>query len=158
MDYFSAFYSIYPRKAARLVAEKASKHIKEDEWPLVMEGLRKYIKAWAGKEKQFIPMPATFINQRRWEDEIECDEEIQAESASHTFMKLVQNKNNLTMPLMPHDIKQAVFRMGIPWGKLQQMDRMELEAKFESAYNYKPDEVISNIPVDRQKLAAGDNT
>ena len=151
MDYFSAFYSIYPRKAARLVAEKASKRIKEDEWPLVMEGLKKYIKAWAGKEKQFIPMPATFINQRRWEDEIECDEEIQVESASHTFIKLVMNKNNVTMPLMPHDIKQAFFRMGIPWHKLQLMDRMELEAKFESAYNNKPDEVI-----DRQKLAAGD--
>ena len=73
MDYFNAFWSIYPRRIAKVDAEKAARKIKESEWPIVMEGLRKYIKAWAGKEKQFIPHPATFLNKRRFEDEIEVD-------------------------------------------------------------------------------------
>ena len=155
MDYFSAFWSIQLRKVGKELAIKAASKIKDEQWPEIMLGYQKYIKfcKQQGVEKKYQLHPSSYLNQKRWLDELELEEEVQAESATYNFMKLVQNKNNLTMPLMPHDIKQAVFRMGIPWGKLQQMDRMELEAKFESAYNYKPDEIV-----DRQKLAAGDNT
>ena len=154
MDYFNAFWSLYPRKVSKLDAEKAASKLKEEDWPLVFDGLKKYIKSWAseGKEKKFIPHPATFLNKRRFEDEIECDDEIQAESACHTFIKSVQNKNNSTMPILPNDIKQAIFRMGIPWGKLQQMSSVELEAKFEHAYNNMP----SLTEVDFKSRAAGD--
>ena len=40
---------------------------------LAYDGLINYIKFWEHNktEKQFIPHPSTFINQKRWEDEIE---------------------------------------------------------------------------------------
>lgn len=134
MDYFAAFYSLYPRKVAKVVAQKAALKIQDAEWPAVMEGLHKYIKAWRGKEKQFIPLPSTFLNQRRWEDEIEVEEEVQHESYVTTFLKALRCENNKVLPDLPFQIKQIFFRMGTPWAKLQSMSDEEVERKFMLAY------------------------
>lgn len=72
---FDEFYAEYPRKVSKPNAQKAWAKLKPD------EELRKTILAdiqrrkggeWAGKDRaQFIPYPATYLNQRRWEDEPE---------------------------------------------------------------------------------------
>ena len=48
---------------------------------MAYNGLVKYIRFWEGGkiEKQFIPHPSTFINQRRWEDELEDLKEVMEE-------------------------------------------------------------------------------
>jgi len=134
-DYFAAWYSLYPRKIARPAAEKAAKKIQSDEWPLVMEGTKKYITYWnkANTEKQYIPHPATFINNRRWEDEIESIEERNEESNAYIFTKAVLNKNNKTLPDLPHDVKQVFFKIGLPWSKLQSMNEIDLQAAYMNA-------------------------
>ncbi len=149
-DYFNAFWSLYPRKVAKVVAQKAASKIKQDEWPIVMEGLKKYIKVWT--DKQFIPHPATFLNQRRFEDEIETIEEVKTESAAQIFIKSVQNQSNRSMPDFTPDIKMAFFRMGIPWGQIQKLSIEEVTEKFERAYKNEPEKKI----VDRMCLAAND--
>lgn len=154
MDYFAAFWSIQLRKIGKVPAQKAASKIKDEQWPLVMEGYQRYAKFCKqhGTEKKYILHPATYLNQQRWEDELELEVEAQTETSAYTFIKAVRNKNNLTLPDLPHDIKQAFFRMGIPWGKLQTMHESELEEKFSAAYNNTQPEK----EIDYKSLAAGE--
>ena len=52
---------------------KSFKKLSRRDKMLAYDGLLNYIKFWEHNktEKQFIPHPSTWINQRRWEDEIE---------------------------------------------------------------------------------------
>ena len=70
---FEQFYKLYPRKEKRPLAERAFKKLSVKDKFDAYTGLINYIKVWKANEteKQFIPHPSTFINQRRWEDEIE---------------------------------------------------------------------------------------
>jgi len=70
---FEQFYKLYPRKEKRPLAERAFKKLSVKDKFDAYNGLINYIKVWKASEteKQFIPHPSTFINQRRWEDEIE---------------------------------------------------------------------------------------
>ena len=70
---FVSFYKLYPRKVGRVAAERGFRKLSKKEKQLAIDGLNDYIKYWKAHEteKQFIPHPSTFINQKRWEDEIE---------------------------------------------------------------------------------------
>jgi hypothetical protein len=70
---FDLFYSKYPRRVAKPRALKAWLSLKpNDELVQVILGsLEKQIPLW--KDPQFIPHPATWLNQRRWEDELKTN-------------------------------------------------------------------------------------
>lgn len=73
MNGFDAFYDLFPRKqgVSKQAALKAWNRIDPDIFVTkkIMDRLREHIAGeWAGKEAQFIPHPATWLNQRRWED------------------------------------------------------------------------------------------
>ena len=72
---FSVFYGLYPRKMARKDAEKAWKKLTPDQQLECIEAMPSYLKYWKIKEtaKDFIPYPATFLNQERWTDEIDIE-------------------------------------------------------------------------------------
>ncbi len=71
-DAFAAWYALYPRKVARKSAEKAwsrcatSPEVIEQ----IMTGLRAQLPGMLKKDKEFIPHPSSWLNQRRWMDEI----------------------------------------------------------------------------------------
>ncbi len=67
---FDDFYSAYPRKTARASAEKAWKKISPSLYVTICHdvAIRKE-KVW--HDKNFIPHPATYLNGKRWEDEID---------------------------------------------------------------------------------------
>jgi hypothetical protein len=69
------FYPEYPRKVAKEVALKAMRKINpnETEQEKIMTGLliRKETADWIKDDGKFIPYPATWLNQRRWEDEVQ---------------------------------------------------------------------------------------
>ena len=72
---FESFWSMYPKKIAKANARKAWNKLKVD-GPLyteIMKGLTLHKKSrdWIKDEGQFIPHPATWLNGRRWEDEVE---------------------------------------------------------------------------------------
>lgn len=70
---FDSFWSAYPRKVAKPEALKAwIKHKPDAELAAaIVKGLEraKRSKDWLKDDGQFIPHPATWLNQRRWEDE-----------------------------------------------------------------------------------------
>lgn len=71
---FQAFWEKYPRKIAGAKAYKTwhSKKCGNGIFQEVMTALEKMVDGpWADKDKKFIPHPTTWLNQERWEDEIE---------------------------------------------------------------------------------------
>ena len=72
---FDKFYALYPRKQGRRAAEKSWQRLSSLEQQDAFEALPNHIEYWKLKqtEKDFIPHPATWINQGRWEDELDME-------------------------------------------------------------------------------------
>jgi hypothetical protein len=73
MEGFDEFWKLYPRHTSKKVAELKWKGLSPAQKDAAIKALPKHIQGWAGKEMQFIPHPATWLNQRRWEDEVVSD-------------------------------------------------------------------------------------
>jgi DNA-binding MarR family transcriptional regulator len=88
---FDTFWKEYPRKIAKPNALKAYKQLKVDDKLLkaILAGLAKWQETdqWQKDKGRFIPHPATFLNQRRWEDELEADEEVKIPEYAKNFKK-----------------------------------------------------------------------
>lgn len=71
-DDFSDFYKLYPNKKGKENARVMWTRLSEKERELAHAWLIRYIAYWKQKaiEKQFLPHPATWIHQKRWEDEL----------------------------------------------------------------------------------------
>ena len=69
---FEEFYKLYPKKISRSNAEKSFNRLGKKEKQLAYDGIIKYNKFWITNktEPQYIPYPATWLNQKRWEDEL----------------------------------------------------------------------------------------
>jgi len=69
-DLFSTFWKSYPRKTNKSFAEKIFKKISptEEMFAKMMSSLEQQIPLW--KDPQYIPHPSTWLNGKRWEDEI----------------------------------------------------------------------------------------
>lgn len=74
VDLFASFWKLYPRKVCKAAAEKAWKKLKvtDDLFTLITQGLAKQVvsRDWTKDNGQFIPHPATWLNGKRWEDEV----------------------------------------------------------------------------------------
>jgi hypothetical protein len=70
---FNEFWSIYPRKVSKRVAEKAWLKLSNQEQLDALQALPNHIEYWKlrNTETEYIPHPATWINQGRWEDELD---------------------------------------------------------------------------------------
>ena len=70
---FSEFWMLYPKKQAKAAAEKAYLKIKPDR--ALFEKMKKALEAqkasfdWQKENGRYIPLPATWLNGKRWEDE-----------------------------------------------------------------------------------------
>jgi predicted transcriptional regulator len=76
-DQFIEWYDLYPRKKGKRNAQKAyKKALKEAEHDDLVAGLRKQVRVWEdeGKEEQYIPYPATWLNGGHWMDEFDTPE------------------------------------------------------------------------------------
>jgi hypothetical protein len=71
---FDRWYSCYPKKQARESARKAWDKQKLDKiFSTIMIKSRAFVEHYRSTGKMdFLPMPATFLNQRRWEDEFDA--------------------------------------------------------------------------------------
>lgn len=74
---FEIFWNTYPKKKGKQTAEKAFKKIAPDETLLkiMLNAIEEQKKSteWQKDNGQYIPYPATWLNGRRWEDEIKID-------------------------------------------------------------------------------------
>lgn len=71
-EMFELFYSEYPKKQSKeKTKEWFIKHKpNEDTFNHIMYSLKKFKQtdSWKQNKGQFVPMPITFLNQKRWED------------------------------------------------------------------------------------------
>jgi hypothetical protein len=69
-DEFDQWYSGYPKKEAKEAARKAFvKARRQASMDELMSGRDRYAQAVQGKDRQFIALPATWLNAGRWADE-----------------------------------------------------------------------------------------
>ena len=81
-DRFDSFWKEYPKKVSKVAAIKAWKKLKPDGilYGTIMSALekRKLSDEWQRDGGQYIPHPATWLNGRRWEDEVPEKKTVQA--------------------------------------------------------------------------------
>jgi hypothetical protein len=70
---FLKFWEAYPKKTGKGEAFKAWNKIKPPKPTTeeIIQSVQTHNKTEQWRNKQYIPNPATFLNQRRWEDEVE---------------------------------------------------------------------------------------
>ena len=68
---FAAFWAAYPRKTGRQAARRAFDRLPAGVWPLLVPAVeaQKRERQWQEDEGRYIPNPATWLEQGRWEDE-----------------------------------------------------------------------------------------
>ena len=70
--WFESFWEIYPKHQDKKKAKQ--KFLKlctnEKEYKAIMDGLRNVLPMWAKKDTKYIPMPTTWLNGERWNDEV----------------------------------------------------------------------------------------
>jgi phage replication O-like protein O len=75
---FDEFWKAYPRKVAKAAAEKSFKKLKINDKLfsrlIIALGEQKQSEQW--QDNQYIPYPATWLNQKRWEDELDEPEKV----------------------------------------------------------------------------------
>lgn len=64
---FSFFWELYPRKEGKKKAEEKWYKLSPEKQNKILSTLPLFLK---GKETKFVPMPVTYFNNERWEDEI----------------------------------------------------------------------------------------
>lgn len=69
---FEEFWAAYPRKVAKAVARKSFSRLTEQQQLDACKAIVNHIAYWKAKETEleFVPHPATWLNQERWEDEL----------------------------------------------------------------------------------------
>jgi len=71
---FAEFWSLYPRKTAKLAAERAWNRLSPDEdlSSVIQQAIARQRKSeqWTCKGGAFVPHASTWLNGRRWEDEL----------------------------------------------------------------------------------------
>ena len=73
---FQTFWGLYPKKVAKGAAIKAWQKLNLAERTEAIDALPNHLKYWKfkGTDKEFIPYPATWLNQMRYLDELDFEE------------------------------------------------------------------------------------
>ena len=79
-DGFEEFWEAYPKKVSKPSAKKAWARLNADR-PMVAAILaditrRKSSKEWTPERMQYVPHPSTYLNNRRWEDEVSVADKV----------------------------------------------------------------------------------
>lgn len=69
---FDDFWVVYPRRIGKQAAIKFwNQSVKKTDPVAIIDGAKRFAVECKGKEPQYIPHPATWLNHGRWDDEIE---------------------------------------------------------------------------------------
>lgn len=76
-ELFNKFWQVYPKKRSKVIAEEAFCKIKNlnDLFPVMIQALerQKASRQWQEDDGKYIPYPAKWLNERRWEDVEQID-------------------------------------------------------------------------------------
>jgi hypothetical protein len=84
---FDEFWSLYPRKIAKATARKSWARLTAEQQLMAAKAIDTHCQYWKAKETEleFIPYPATWLNQERWEDELVIEPKKTKESKEWMF-------------------------------------------------------------------------
>ena len=68
---FDKFWTYYPRKVAKVAAQRSWKRLKAKDIDDIFSVYKEHLIRWKYKDIQFVPHASPWLNQRRWEDELE---------------------------------------------------------------------------------------
>ncbi len=88
-EMFDVFYKAYPKKKGKAEALKAFLKLKPDEELLntilrVLEKQKNH-EDWVKDKRKYMPYPATYLNKKRWEDEIEGEQACRDDAENKAF-------------------------------------------------------------------------
>lgn len=71
--WFESFWEIYPKHQDKKKAKQKFLKLCTDKkkYQEIMQGLRNVLPVWAKKDNKYIPMPTTWLNGERWNDEVD---------------------------------------------------------------------------------------
>ena len=71
--WFESFWEIYPKHQDKKKAKQKFLKLCTDKkkYQEIMDGLRNVLPVWAKKDTKYIPMPTTWLNGERWNDEVD---------------------------------------------------------------------------------------
>lgn len=87
---FNLFWSAYPRKEGKKAALRAFSKLDSSVWPLLIPAVEKHKQRPQWQNRQYIPLPATWLNGERWEDEVDDAVEPEAEERVPDGFQLVE--------------------------------------------------------------------
>lgn len=110
---FQRWYALYPKKEGRAKAEEAFAKVKEPV-DLLIAALKRHCQRpdWLKEEGRYIPLPATWLNQRRWEDQgttVAAPASRHTDSAEETRRMLAAKDKGTTA--MPAEIRQFAAQL-----------------------------------------------
>jgi len=77
---FNSFWEAYPKKVGKAPAKKAFDKINPDKalFDIMLSAImaQSSSEQWQKDNRKFIPYPATWLNQERWNDEVELNEQV----------------------------------------------------------------------------------
>lgn len=90
---FAEFWAAYPRKVGKEAARRAFAKVPKEAWPLLVPAInaQKLSRQWQKDGGQYIPNPATWLNQGRWEDEAA---EAQAQTNNPFLRQLMEEESH----------------------------------------------------------------
>jgi hypothetical protein len=81
---FNSFWSYYPRKTSKPAAVRAWNGLNQTQKQKIISVIPDWVDAWKGKDKQYIPHPSTWLNQHRFNDDVDIAVPEEKESAPKT--------------------------------------------------------------------------
>ena len=84
---FDEFWFLYPRKIAKATARKAWAKLSAEQQLMAAKAIDAHCQYWSAKETEleFIPHPATWLNNERWEDELVIEPKKEKQSKEWMF-------------------------------------------------------------------------
>ena len=95
-DDFSHFWAMYPRRTQKSNAVKRWANMPRKDRFAALKALSVQIERWRVQrtEQQYIPHPATWLYQRRWEDEIVVEKPENLSRAARTIQEMMKDAND----------------------------------------------------------------
>ena len=84
---FDLFWKLYPRKVAKLAASKAWAKLTPAECEKALAVLADHIASWSDRDMDKVPHAATWINGKRFDDELDAPK-IQRVMSDHEFFRI----------------------------------------------------------------------
>lgn len=115
-DRFEDFWSAYPRKTDKAGARKAFEKLNPDEELLtdmiIAIGKQKNSQQWLESGGRFIPYPASWLNHRRWEDEVQAATPESVRPASSVKKVIAQQYEQRDYGDEDREAMERMLRMG----------------------------------------------